>query len=158
MRTLVWIGLLTATAAPLLAQGPKAPRQERNRVSREELLEATEKYPTLYEAIRNLRPHFLTPKMVGNTASRTTGLGPGSGSPTDQNDRPEYGVSGSQMAQPVVYVDGSKAGDTSLLKNYSTSLVEDVRLMSQNESLTAFGVGYQAGVIAVKLRVADRKP
>lgn len=130
---------------PVHAQ--KAPKKERNRISREELVQAAERYTILYDAIRNLRPHFL---QVNARGVRTTGIGQGAAGP---GSMPAAGTGGSyaQDAKATVYVDGTRSGDPEILKNLSTSAVAEVRYLTPTEAENELGPRNEGGAILVKL-------
>jgi len=154
MRRIIAAGILSLVAVPAIAQKP--PKKEQNRISREELVDASAKYSTLYEAIRRLRPQFLIPKM-SRGATGDVGLAPGGTTTRDPNDPTGYSPQSTGRVLPVVYVDGRPVGDIMVLKTYQTTGIEEVRLLTQNEALTAFGAGPEGGVIAVKIHL-DRQP
>jgi hypothetical protein len=149
LLSLIAAGLLL----PVAASAQKPPKKERNRISREELIVAADRYAVLYDAVRNLRPQFLT---VNSRGVRTTGIGPSD--PLSRNSRPGLGGGGSNAvdAKAIVYLDGVKSGDTDFLKTISTSTVEEVRYYSVNEAESEFGPHHEGGAIAVKLLKGDK--
>lgn len=128
-----------STLVPGTAEGQKAPKRERNLIARDELVQASDKFADLYQAVRRLRPHFLT---VNNRGSRT------------------LGNSGSSNAEalPVVYVDGNKSGEPDFLKGISTRAVAEVRYLSPNEAGMEYGLGHEGGAIVVKLFIKEKAP
>jgi len=155
-HSVAWLLLTGLVAMPALAQDAKekAPKRERNRISREELVQGAEKFPDLYEAIRSLRPHFLT---ANNRGVRTTGVGPpAAGDPASRS----YGTGGSTSAnpQPVVWLDGRKSGDPEVLKGILSRDVEEVRYLGPNEAGIEYGLGHEGGAIVVKRYQGEKRP
>lgn len=128
-----------STFVPSTAEGQKAPKRERNLIAREELVQASDKFADVHQAVRRLRPHFLT---VNNRGSRTLG---NSGSSNGD-------------ALPVVYVDGRKSGEPDFLKGISTKAVAEVRYLSPNEAGMEYGLGHEGGAIVVKMFVKEKAP
>lgn len=143
--TLLILGFGMVASSVLQAQKP--PKKERNRISREELVQAAERYSILYDAIRNLRPHFL---QVNARGVRTTGIG---SSGAGAGSIPAAGVGGSyaQDAKATVYVDGTRSGDPDILKNINTSAVAEVRYLTPTEAENELGPRNEGGAILVKL-------
>lgn len=52
----------------------------------------------------------------------------------------------------VVYVDGTRAGGTSFLRQIEASTVHSIRYLSASEASTRFGFGHSGGVIQVTTR------
>jgi hypothetical protein len=125
-----------STLAPGSAEGQKAPKRERDLIAREELVQASEKFADLYQAIRSLRPHFL----ASNRGERT------------------LGNSGSAGAVPVVYVDGRQSGGPDFLKGISAKDVAEVRYLSPNKAGMDYGLGHEGGAIVVKMFVNEKTP
>jgi hypothetical protein len=137
--------------APLGLQAQK-PKRDRDVITRDELVEADTKSPDLYQAVKRLRPHFLT---VLNRGPNSTGVGPGSsGAPMcDVVREPNCQTRsmGTVVALPVVYVDGMKTGDPEVLKTFATKNVEEVRYLTASKAEMEFGLGHEGGAILVKL-------
>lgn len=155
-RFLLWSLLTGAVTIPALAQETKKPKRERNRIGREELMNAADRLPDLYAAIRSLRPHFLE---SNNRGSRTSGVGEPVAGGVNPNSGGSYGTGGSMSANatPVVYLDGRKSGDPDYLKGLSTKDTEEVRYLTPNEAGMEYGLGHEGGAIVVKLYV-EKKP
>ncbi len=145
MKNLRVAFVLTALAIPVGLHAQKAPKKERNRISREELVEAGDRYSVLYDAIRSLRPQFL---QVNSRGIRTTGIGQGSSSP---GSMPAAGSGGSSAlnAQPTVYVDGTRSGDLEFLKGINTNAVQEVRYLTATEAENELGPRNEGGAILV---------
>jgi hypothetical protein len=146
-RRAILLAVCLGGLGPVAAHAQKPPKKERNRISREELVQAAERYSILYDAIRNLRPHFL---QVNARGVRTTGIGQGG---TGPGSTPLAGAGGSyaQDAKPTVYVDGTRSGDPDILKNLSTNAVAEVRYLTPTEAENELGPRNEGGAILVKL-------
>ncbi|HEV7839718.1 MAG TPA: hypothetical protein VGO75_16735 [Gemmatimonadaceae bacterium] len=83
---------------------------------------------TAYEAIRNLRPNFLSYR--GETSF-------------DRRSSRPY---------PNVYVDDQAFGTISILQSIPASDVASIRLYRSAEAVTKFGTGNPGGVIAISTR------
>ncbi len=157
-RALVWLALAGAVTLPAAAQEQKKPKKERNRISREELLEAADKLPDLYAAVRSLRPHFLE---ANNRGSRATGVGErvASTDGVNRNSAGSYGTGGSMGSEAiaVVYLDGRRSGEPDYLKGLATKDIEEVRYLTANEAGMEYGLGHEGGAIVVKMFV-EKKP
>lgn len=146
------MGLLVVSGLVLFgstahAQDKKIKR-ERNRISREELVETAERFPDLYDAIRSLRAHFLAPN---NRGMRTTGVGERSAGSSSSSGG-SYGSGGSNAAGAiaVVYLDGRKSGDPDAIKGLKTLDIEEVRYLTPNEAGQEYGLGHEGGAILIK--------
>ncbi len=156
MRTLRFVTRLLASVSfgallipTLQAQGK--PKKDRDLITRDELLEAADKSPDLYQAVKRLRPNFLT---VLNRGPSSVGIKPGAngGPPCDavlQRDCP--GRSDAVISLPVVYVDGMKTGEPDVLKGIATKNVEEVRYLTPTKAEMDYGLGHEGGAILVKL-------
>jgi len=148
LATLLTIGGLLA---PLGLQAQK-PKRDRDVITRDELLEADAKSPDLYQAVKRLRPHFLT---VLNRGPSSTGVGAGSsGAPmcgAVREPNCQTRSMGTVVALPVVYVDGMKSGDIEVLKTFATRDVEEVRYLTVTKAEMEYGLGHEGGAILVKL-------
>ena len=156
LRTTAWIALgsVLLLASTAHAQDKKIKR-ERNRISREELVETAERFPDLYDAIRSLRAHFLAPN---NRGVRTTGVGERS-TESSGSSGGSYGSGGSNAANAVavVYVDGRRSGDLNAIKGLKTMEVEEVRYLTPNEAGQEYGLGHEGGALLIKT-YQEKKP
>jgi hypothetical protein len=59
---------------------------------------------------------------------------------------------GTRRVQVNVYVEGNKAGGTSILSQYNVGQIKEIRYLSPDDATTRFGTGNQAGAILVTLR------
>lgn len=142
-----------ALLAPVGLQAQK-PKRDRDVITREELLDAEPKSPDLYQAVKRLRPNFLTVLNRGPTRTGVRAASPSTGGrPCDAVlERDCGGASGqSDIPLPVVYVDGMKTGDPEVLKGIATKNVEEVRYLTATKAEMDYGLGHEGGVILVKL-------
>ncbi len=84
---------------------------------------------TAYDVIARLRPNFLISR----------------GQTTIHNAQ-------AASAYPNVYVEGVAYGDVNTLKNIDATQVGEIRLYQAWEAQTKFGLGNNAGVIAITIR------
>ena len=138
--------LLIPAGASAQDPKPKPPKRERNLISREELVLASEKFGDLYMAVRSLRPHFLT---ANNRGNRTLGIG----EPTTPGGNRQLGSGGAMYKDPVavVYLDGNKVGDLEYLKGLSTKFIGSVKYLGPSEAAMEFGLGHEGGAILVTM-------
>lgn len=148
-RLIGWFALggIVLLASTAQAQDKKIKR-ERNRISREELVETAERFPDLYDAIRSLRAHFMAPN---NRGTRTTGVGERSAGSSSSSGG-SYGSGGSNAAGAVavVYLDGRRSGDPDAIKGLKTLDIEEVRYLTPNEAGQEYGLGHEGGAILIK--------
>jgi hypothetical protein len=143
-------GLALTAPAPLVAQDAQkqaAPKKERDRIVRDELQQPNMKEKDLYTAIRALRPHFLQPPR-GSSSMRSVGA---------EADQRTVGLR-VELPKAQVMIDGNKAGDLEILKTLQADQVEEVRYMSPNQAGNEFGLGYEGGLIQVKLIKVEKPP
>lgn len=122
MRTLILALALLLVAVPVEAQRGKAPR---DRIPAAELAEHGD--ASLLEVIERTRPHFFMP---------------------DQT-RVSFGLQ--TQWRVLVYIGSQARGDTSLLRHYKASEVQDVRYYRPNEANTRFGTD-NASVVQLTLK------
>jgi hypothetical protein len=80
-----------------------------------------------YEAIRRLRPRWLT-------------------------TRGTQSIQDSSAGQPVVFVDDIRFGDTSSLQSMRISDIVSIRYINARDATTRFGTGYSGGIISVSMK------
>jgi hypothetical protein len=151
IRATISLLAISIALAPAPALGQKPPKRERNVIAREELVQAADKFSDLYQAIKSLRPHFLT---VNNRGVRTSGIGEGGMSGRQAGT----GGSNALNAVPVVYIDGRKSGDPSILKSLLTRDVGEVRYLGANDAGMEYGLGHEGGAIVVKTALEPKPP
>lgn len=138
---------LAAVAGPIAPASLEAQKRDRDVITRDELEAAAQKSGDLHRAIRSLRPHML----AGSRGVRSMGIEAG---PPDESGRPTARATG-RAIPPVVYIDGTKAGDPSMLESILTVNVHEVRFYNPNKALTEYGVGHEGGAILVTLLKQD---
>jgi hypothetical protein len=120
--------LLPLTPAECLGQ-----KRQRDRITREEILQSAQRELDLYQVIRSLRPHFLEPP----PGVRTLG--------------------GAERPAPVaVYVDGRRETGLDALRTIMADRVEEVRHLDATRSESEFGPMANGGAVVVKLLKAPR--
>jgi hypothetical protein len=156
MRPLLSLAVLASTllAGPVAGQdAPRkdAPKKDRDVILHEELAAADSKFPDLFQAVRSLRPQFLSE----NRGVKTMGIQPGGGAAQMCNETLERNCSARKIVQrsvpPVVYLDGMKLGDPDVLKGMRTGEVEEVRYLTASKASMEFGLGHDGGAILVKM-------
>jgi len=130
LRAMAVLAIATITIVPSLAQAQK---RQRDRITREEILESPHKDLDLYQVIRNIRPHFLE----GPKGVRSGGYG--------------------TINPIVVYVDGRKDTGLDALKLMAARDVEDVRYFEPSKSMSEFGPTANGGAVVVKRYKAPRQ-
>jgi hypothetical protein len=121
------LAMAVGCAALLLApQSASAQKRQRDKITREEIQASAHKQLDLYQAIRNLRPHFLQPpkgvRSYGNATPATI----------------------------VVYVDGKLDSGLDALRDIRAADVEEVRYMDPSLSEGEFGPRANGGAVIVK--------
>lgn len=125
LTTLVAAGLLLALM-PVEAEGQ---RRDRNLITREELEQFHENRSDLFRAIRSLRPHFVQ----GSRGTRSVG-------------------GGAMVAtRPILYVNGARMADITMLTDIMTRDVVEVRFIPPTEAAMTYNAEHGAGVILVTL-------
>lgn len=121
-------GALLALVTLAVASPAEAQRRERDRIDAEELRESAKERANLFQAIRSLRPHFL----AGPRGTRSLG-------------------GGVVPRVPLVYLNGTRAGDATMLRDIQTINVAEVRFIPPTEASNLYGLDHGAGVIQVTL-------
>lgn len=120
--------LLWACGCGISASGrSQLPKQERNVITREEILNSSFMEKDLYQAIRGLRPHFLSPP-AGVRSRASTASSP-----------------------PAVYVDGMRQAGLDALRTLRTSEVEEVRYLTPTAAQSELGSAASGGALMIKL-------
>lgn len=140
MRSVVRLAMtgLLAAATAVVFQPAEAEAQRRDRdvITREELVNSSQKNTDLYSAVRSLRSHML---QGPRGATRSIG---GANSVTERS---------AQAPPAVLYINGSRSGDITMMRSIQTMHVEEVRYLSPNAAGNQFGTGHEGGAILVKL-------
>ncbi len=124
-RAVFAAGIALLLLAPSVSE---AQARERDRISHEELQQSSKQRADLLQAIRSLRPHFL------------------------QGPRGTRSLGGGQMAsRPIVYLNGSRMGEATLLRDIPTRNVAEVRFVPPTEASMTYGLDHGGGVILVTL-------
>jgi hypothetical protein len=92
-----------------------------------------QKSKDLYEAVRSLRPNFLSP-----LTTRT------------------QGAQSRALPKPVVYIDGALSGELEVLHSIMVENVEEVRFKSPSEAGVELGPNAPGGAILVTLHKEPR--
>jgi hypothetical protein len=123
-RSIVVAGLAFVTACATKGSSPATENAPRRdrSVITQEEIDAA-RATDAYAVVRALRPGWLLGKTVGT---------------------------GRVFVQ--VYVEGNKAGNTTVLQQYNPAQVKELRFFNSEEATTRFGTGNQAGAILLTLR------
>ena len=117
---------LTLAALGGWANEGEAQKRQRDVITREELAAIDRQGLDAYQAIRQLRPHFLAPPR-GNRTIR------------------------GEQATATLYLNGLKQGDVESLRMTMVMNVEEVRYLDPNKATEEYGMTHSAGVVLVKL-------
>ena len=125
---------LAVTALALVTAGfglvpvpAAAQKRERDKITREEILNSSQKERDLLVVIRGLRPHFVAPP------------------------RGVRSMGGGRTGPTVLYVNGNKMGDLSMLRQILATDVFEVRYMDPSKAENEFGIGHSGGAVLVTL-------
>ena len=129
MKTrLAVMALALVTAGFGLAPAPAvAQKRERDKITREEILNSSQKERDLLVVIRGLRPHFVAPP------------------------RGVRSMGGGRPGPTVLYVNGNKMGDLSMLRQILATDVFEVRYMDPSKAENEFGIGHSGGAVLVTM-------
>lgn len=134
--------MVATTALAMAPADAEAQRRDRDLITRDELVQSSQKSTDLYQAVRSLRSHFLQgprgPRSINADPART---GSGSAGTLRAGETPKA----------VLYVNGARSGDVEMLRNIQTINVEEVRYLNPNAASMQFGQGHDGGAILVKL-------
>jgi hypothetical protein len=117
---------IVSAAVLLVPQSVSAQKRQRDKITREEIQASAHKELDLFQAIRNLRPHFLAPPKGVRSFGNAT------------------------PAAIVVYVDGKLDTGLDALRDIRASDVEEVRYMDPSLSESEFGPRANGGAVIVK--------
>lgn len=123
---------LVAMSGGALAQGTPKPktRGDQNKLTRVELDEAGAAIVTADDAVRLLRPRWLSPPLGMSASSNMTGGGGGA-------------------TTVVVYVDDIRQPDLESLRRVRGADIQEMKYLDQNRAVQEHGPGHEAGVIEV---------
>ena len=135
--TTIRIGLTVLTAAVSFVVTPSesfAQKRQRDVITREEIQASAVKSGDLHQAIRSLRPHFLTPARGVRTLGNT-------------------------IAEPLaVYLNGTRETGVDALRTIQADAVEEVRFLDPNKAGNELGLKASGGALMVKLHKAPKTP
>lgn len=130
MRQLIKVVLaflsVIALAAPASAQ-----KGDRNKLTQEDIAEAGKSIMTARDAIRILRPQWMTPPPLGRQASSDI-LTPGGGAPVI-----------------IIYINDIRQPDLDALATVPASKIVELKYLDQNRAVLLRGPGHESGVIEV---------
>ena len=129
MKTRLAVAALALAGAGFALASTEAVAQKRDRdkITREEILNSSQKEGDLLQVIRGLRPHFVAPP------------------------RGVRSLGGGRAAPTALYVNGNKMGDLSMLKQILATDVFEVRYMDPSKAENEFGIGHSGGAVLVTL-------
>jgi hypothetical protein len=134
--------VMALVALPSFAHGQKKSRGDRNKITRDELVEAATTANSAYDLIHIMRPLWLEPAQ-GRMASASGAAGG------------DVGTTG--MAQEVVvYVNGTRQPSLEQLKTLRLPGIQEMRYLDQNRAIQMHGPGHEKGVIEVTLVDASK--
>ena len=126
MRLTTRLMLGVATVLVFAPTDATAQKKQRDRITKEEIQQSSQKDQDLYAVIRALRPHFLE----GPRGVRTIGGG---------------------MQNPVIVVVDRRRETPDVLLQIMAPQVEEVRYLDPSRAQNQFGVSANGGAIVVKL-------
>jgi len=124
-----WVLMLAVLplATPL---GAQQGRGDRNKISRLEIEEGGTSIATAREAVRLLRPQWLSPPLGRHASSDIIGAGGGS-------------------RVVIVYIDDIRQTDVESLTTVQGSRILELKYLDQNRAVQMRGPGHESGVIEV---------
>ena len=123
---------LTMLSLGVLASPAGAQKGDRNKLSQEDIAEAGGKsIMTARDAIRILRPQWMTPPPLGRQMSSDI-LTPGGGAPTI-----------------IVYINDVRQPDIESLATVPATKIVELKYLDQNRAVLLHGPGHESGVIEV---------
>lgn len=128
MRSLIVAALVAVIGAAGCATGGTgngSSSGSRNHITNEELSDPMIQTLTAFEAIQRLRPRWLRSRASGSGGTQTL---------------------------PVVYLNGSRYGNTSSLQAIDVGDIEEMRFINSRDATTRYGTGVPGGVIAIETR------
>ena len=132
MRTLLLVSLCALAPATLLPQGRS------DTITAEDILRVNGKGGTAYDAVRSLKPRWLTKRetAMGVNADRTV-----AGAPT--------------ASGPHVYVDERDMGDVEYLRTIPAEQVMEMRYLTANQAGSRYGPTSQPGIVVILKKLED---
>lgn len=143
IASLLLITALVGLPSPAHAQNRN--RGDRNRITREELVESAATASTAYDMIHIMRPLWLEPAQGRMASSRADG-----GSDRGMDGGTNAGANGAAQ-EVIVYVNGNRQPSLEQLKTLRVSSILEMRYLDQNRAIQMHGPGHEKGVIEVTL-------
>ena len=131
-RFFVLLLALTAAAMPGTLHAQKPQRGDRNRLTKDDLAEAPSSVNTAFDAVRTMRPTWLSPSMGRMASSSASGA-----------------ASGAVATEVVVYIDDIRQQSVDDLKTVKANIIVDIRFLDQNRAIQMRGPGPEMGAIEV---------
>jgi hypothetical protein len=138
-RSLLLVLALLACASAAEAQ--KKGRGDRSKITRADLEEAGGTVQTAADAIRLLRPQWLSPPMGRMAPSAIDPVV----SPMTRN-----------AVEPVVYIDDMRQPTIDILRTVKVEAIVEMKYLDQNRAIQMLGPGHEAG--AIQVTTVAKKP
>jgi hypothetical protein len=129
MKTRFVVAALALAGMGMIFMPPDgvAQKRDRDKITREEILNSGQKDRDLLQVVRGLRPHFVAPP------------------------RGVRSMGGGRSAPTALYVNGNKMGDLTMLRQILATDVFEVRYMDPSKAENEFGIGHSGGAVLVTL-------
>ncbi len=140
MRRFLFVAVLFASVTVLftpLSLVAQKQRGDRNRISRDDIVELGSGASTANDVVQTLRPLWLSPRNGRNSTATMMGAGGGA-------------------KEVVVYIDDKRQQSLDDLKTVKTSVLVELKYLDQNRAIQMHGPGHEMGVIEV-ITTAQRK-
>jgi hypothetical protein len=124
--------LVTLVCGACAGTATRPPARDFDVVTREELLATREQ--DAYEAVKRIRPHWLQARAPNEI--RREG-------PTEGNFVPRA------ADQVQLYLDATRLGDVTALRQIQVRAVLDIRFLNGNDATTRYGIGHTAGALII---------
>lgn len=129
-KAVVLVLLLALLTLPSTGHAQQRQRGDRNRISKDDLVEVLASVNTAYDAVRTMRPQWLNPPALRQSTATVMG---GGGGATDV----------------VVYIDDLRQQSTDDLKTVKAAAIVEIKYLDQNRAIQLRGPGHEMGVIEV---------
>jgi hypothetical protein len=117
-----------------VAEAQKKVRGDRSKITRADLNEAGGTVQTAIDAIRLLRPHWLSPPM-GRVAPAAVD--------------PAVSLMTRNAIEPVVYIDDMRQPGIDVLRTVKAGSIIEMKYLDQNRAIQMLGPGHESGAIQV---------
>lgn len=121
---------LVCLTVPDALHAQKKQRGDRARITQDDLAEAPSSVNTAFDAIRTMRPQWMSPSLGRTASSSASGVGGGA-------------------TEVVVYIDDIRQPSLEDLKTVKAATIVDMRFLDQNRAVQMRGPGHEQGVIEV---------